>query len=85
MAATIVCTCEVCGVQRTESNHWFMAKVKTQITSGRDEGELIVAIVENTGITFMKWDDKLIMSEDYKQLCGMGCMTKLLSTTMGER
>jgi hypothetical protein len=83
MAASITCTCDVCGVVRGPSNHWLMANVKSMLTHAREDGDMIVGVRENIGISFAVWDDKLIHDAEFKQLCGIGCAIKLLSTTMG--
>lgn len=66
MAATKGYVCDGCGEPRKPSNHW------------------IVALVQGTGVAFYVWDDEMLRDGDvaYKHLCGAGCASKLLSTTI---
>jgi hypothetical protein len=65
MAATQVYTCDVCGVQRGETNHWFVAQQHTKLKFG--EWNAIHSPSE-----FMRDQQTAI------HLCGQQCATKYL-------
>ena len=67
MAARVVITCDVCGVERGPSNHWLLSKVELQM--GRP-----------AGITICNWNEELAKDDRYKHICGIGDAIKLLST-----
>ena len=62
-------TCDICGVERMESNHWFLA---------------FVDVSDKPSIAFYPWNDTAAEGVTVKHLCGPGCAAKALSTTMGE-
>jgi hypothetical protein len=76
MAATRGYTCDGpgCGQARTPSNHWLLAKVDLE-TVNHAEPDTIV------GIAVRQWDDRLADEEGAMHLCGVNCMSKVVSAT----
>lgn len=72
MAKKEVFTCDVCGEERKEANHWF---VSLRVTA------CAASIVPQ--ITFYRWPNLADLSGT-KHLCGQVCAHKLLDEFMGE-
>lgn len=74
MAATKGYTCDGpgCAEIRTPSNHWLLAKVDLE-TVGHVNPDTVV------GIAVRKWDDRLADQDGAMHLCGVGCMSKVVS------
>lgn len=53
--------CDVCGKEREESNHWFLA-------SEGGQRELLVC-----GLTFLRWSDRGATLQGMLHLCGQRC------------
>lgn len=68
-----VYTCDVCGITRTESNHWWLV-----IDMGTDAVRLMGLPL---GFSIVKWDDRAILLQT-KHVCGQECAHKLLSAYM---
>lgn len=70
MAVKSTVTCDVCGKEKEATNHWFMVN----ITSGK--GWILPSF------HVFLWDRSL-NENDFKHVCGQGCLVKLLNQWVG--
>ena len=70
MAETITYKCDICGVQKQDSNHWFRAEHRP------DRDMFVLA----------KWDseDRVIGEFKTLHLCGLQCAVKAMLKAMAE-
>jgi hypothetical protein len=73
--------CDICGAQRTASNHWFLLMpVTTLPISAKGEfGRSIEAL-----FALFPWDDAEASKSDTRHICGSSCATKALSAALGK-
>lgn len=69
MAVKNVVTCDKCGTEKKESNHWIMFRPSENPAA-------------RLGVLFLPWDQTIMM--DFSHACGVGCATKVLSQYFGE-
>jgi hypothetical protein len=77
MAGRYTYHCDVCGVEKGEVNHWWIA---TPSLAQPEENIVAVFIV-------WPWDDKMASSESHqhdKHLCGAACVATAQSQWMAE-
>lgn len=70
MAVTEKVTCDVCGVERQESNHWLVAS--SSIYDG---------VAVRSEFSVRPWDGEY---RHLQHLCGEGCAGKLLAQKIAE-
>lgn len=77
MAQQTTYTCDECGKQRGDANHWwlatFLSNVQIEYASDFDREH---------GMAFAKWSEEGSRQPHAFHLCGNGCATKLLSKWM---
>src|SRR3984957_15876966 len=73
MALTEKITCDICGIQKGEANHWMLWS--TEFFMPGPNGEI-------GGIRFAPWHKDLY--RDYHHLCGEACASKLLAKSVTE-
>jgi hypothetical protein len=73
MAVTEKITCDICGIQKGEANHWMLWK--PEIALSGSHGEV-------GGIRFAPWHKDLY--REYSHLCGEACASRLLAKSVEE-
>ncbi len=73
MAVNEKITCDICGVQKGEANHWMLWTTEFFVPGPR--GEI-------GGVRFAPWHKDLY--RDYNHLCGESCAGKLLAKSVAE-
>jgi len=66
-------TCDVCGTEKGESNHWMLWTRDGSLSGGRKE---------MPEIRFLPWHGELY--REYRHLCGESCAGKLLAKAINE-
>ena len=69
MAITETITCDVCGKQKQQTNHWWMY-------------DRPLKAYPDSGFVVWQWDDK--HAKQYKSACGQECITKAVNEWMQE-
>lgn len=70
MSTNITYTCDVCGKQKDEANHWFMFAENEAATINTSIGGLYFP---PKLIVFLPWDQNLCQDDKFGHLCGSGC------------
>ena len=71
MAITENITCDVCGTQKGEANHWMLWRA----------GEIVPGVDGKVGgVQFAPWHPELYHL--YRHLCGESCAARLLSRSI---
>lgn len=71
-------TCDVCGVQKKETNHWFLFSLapttfpSPEIFKGKLDGYIV----------FKPFDLERAKNSEYKHICGANCAQLILSQSL---
>ena len=67
MAWTVAYACDICGKQKGEANHWWMARLSDTAEAGG------TADPEAGGVTLLRWSKDASRNGDVYHLCGQRC------------
>jgi len=81
MARTETYICDVCGVQKKGTNHWWFAMVGLETEDFNPNFDLRTWIAEK----IPEWNDEAAYGEvEVKHLCGEKCVIQVVSEFMGK-
>ena len=71
-------TCDICGAQKRETNHWWLLTTATLLVNS----DGMPAPKEVRELRISQWCDELAINDQAKHACGQGCAQKLLERWM---
>ena len=87
MVWDVTFTCDICGKNKGEANHWWMASVGPAPDFGgaaRPEDQPAAEASEPQRFTLMRWSRGDSQSAEMYHLCGQGCAMQAAERFMNE-
>jgi hypothetical protein len=69
--------CDQCGIQKGETNHWWLLFSDIEVTKVGNRQELF-----RSGVLIVPWDAVSADHDDAKHICSQGCASKEVSQWM---